>query len=212
MRRRLAVARSSHSLPRPASRSRRPTTLRVSGHVEATDVRLAPEVGGRIVTFDVKEGDRVEAGHARPAPRHARRPSSPIDRARADSAGRRSAVAPGAGRLARRGRAAGRSAGAGGARRRRRRRRPSSTPPKRISQRFESLLAANAGSRKQRDDALDAAGCRAGARAREREPGASRRAAPWRGLRAGARPQEIDAARARVAVGRRAGRHRSRSR
>ena len=34
--------------------------VRASGHVEATDVRLAPEVGGRIVTMNVKEGDRVE--------------------------------------------------------------------------------------------------------------------------------------------------------
>ena len=39
-----------------------PNRLRASGHVEATDVRLAPEVGGRILTFDVKEGDRIEAG------------------------------------------------------------------------------------------------------------------------------------------------------
>jgi HlyD family secretion protein len=39
-----------------------PNRLRASGHVEATDVRLAPEVGGRITAFDVKEGDRVEAG------------------------------------------------------------------------------------------------------------------------------------------------------
>jgi HlyD family secretion protein len=39
-----------------------PNHLRASGHVEATDVRLAPEVGGRITVFDVKEGDRVEAG------------------------------------------------------------------------------------------------------------------------------------------------------
>ena len=36
--------------------------IRASGHVEATDVRLAPEVGGRIVLLTVKEGDRVEAG------------------------------------------------------------------------------------------------------------------------------------------------------
>ena len=36
--------------------------VRASGHVEATDVRLAPEVGGRIVLLPVKEGDRVEAG------------------------------------------------------------------------------------------------------------------------------------------------------
>lgn len=39
-----------------------PNLLRVSGHVEATEVRLAPEIGGRVVTLDVKEGDRVAAG------------------------------------------------------------------------------------------------------------------------------------------------------
>jgi HlyD family secretion protein len=39
-----------------------PNRLRASGHVEATDVRLAPEVGGRILSFDLSEGDRVEAG------------------------------------------------------------------------------------------------------------------------------------------------------
>jgi HlyD family secretion protein len=39
-----------------------PNQLRVSGHVEATEVRLAPEMGGRILTLSVKEGDRVEAG------------------------------------------------------------------------------------------------------------------------------------------------------
>src|SRR5690349_20346059 len=36
--------------------------LRVSGHVEATETRLAPEAGGRILTLSVKEGDRVEQG------------------------------------------------------------------------------------------------------------------------------------------------------
>ena len=39
-----------------------PGVLRVSGHVEATEVRLAPEMGGRLLTLDVKEGDRVQAG------------------------------------------------------------------------------------------------------------------------------------------------------
>jgi HlyD family secretion protein len=39
-----------------------PNQLRVSGHVEATEVRLAPEMGGRVLTLDVKEGDRVAAG------------------------------------------------------------------------------------------------------------------------------------------------------
>jgi HlyD family secretion protein len=36
--------------------------LRVSGHVEATEVRVGPDVGGRILTLDVKEGDRVSVG------------------------------------------------------------------------------------------------------------------------------------------------------
>ncbi|MEZ5291207.1 MAG: HlyD family efflux transporter periplasmic adaptor subunit [Vicinamibacterales bacterium] len=39
-----------------------PDRLRVSGHVEATEVRLAPEIGGRVTALDVKEGDRIEAG------------------------------------------------------------------------------------------------------------------------------------------------------
>ena len=36
--------------------------IRVSGHAEATEVRLAPEAGGRILTITVKEGDRVQTG------------------------------------------------------------------------------------------------------------------------------------------------------
>src|SRR6188472_2181713 len=36
--------------------------IRVSGHVEATETRLAPEAGGRILTLTVKEGDRVQPG------------------------------------------------------------------------------------------------------------------------------------------------------
>jgi len=39
-----------------------PNTLRVSGHVEATEVRLAPEMGGRVLSLNVKEGDRIQAG------------------------------------------------------------------------------------------------------------------------------------------------------
>lgn len=39
-----------------------PNQLRVSGHVEATEVRLAPEMGGRVLTLAVKEGDTVEVG------------------------------------------------------------------------------------------------------------------------------------------------------
>ena len=35
---------------------------RASGYVEATEVRLAPEVGGRLIEVAVKEGDRIKAG------------------------------------------------------------------------------------------------------------------------------------------------------
>ena len=36
--------------------------IRVSGYVEATEVRVAPEVGGRLLDLKVAEGDRVRAG------------------------------------------------------------------------------------------------------------------------------------------------------
>ena len=36
--------------------------VRVSGHVEADEVQVAPEVGGRILTLKVAEGDRVSQG------------------------------------------------------------------------------------------------------------------------------------------------------
>ena len=39
-----------------------PNSLRVSGHVEATEVRLAPEMGGRVLSLNVKEGDRIQTG------------------------------------------------------------------------------------------------------------------------------------------------------
>lgn len=39
-----------------------PNRLRVSGHVEATEVRLAPEMGGRVLSLPVKEGDRLQTG------------------------------------------------------------------------------------------------------------------------------------------------------
>ena len=36
--------------------------LRASGYVEATEVRIGPEVGGRVLSVAVEEGDRVAAG------------------------------------------------------------------------------------------------------------------------------------------------------
>ncbi len=52
----LALLTAACATPEPTDQ------VRVSGHVEATETRLAPDAGGRIVTFSVDEGDRVEAG------------------------------------------------------------------------------------------------------------------------------------------------------
>ena len=38
------------------------TSIRVSGYVEATEVQVSAEVGGRILDLPVAEGDRIEAG------------------------------------------------------------------------------------------------------------------------------------------------------
>ena len=91
------------SLTRRRLHAKQPPTerLRVSGHVEATEVRLAPDAGGRILELPVKEGDRVAAGPDRPDARRARRPAR--DRAREGGPGAgRSAAAARAGRRARR--------------------------------------------------------------------------------------------------------------
>jgi HlyD family secretion protein len=65
--------------------------------------------------------------------------------------------------------------------------------------RFEQLIAANSGSRKQRDDAV-ARRQTAEARQRAAVDRSQAAAAQLSRLRAGARPEEIDAARARVAA------------
>ena len=171
--------------------------VRVSGHVEATDVRLAPEVGGRIVLFNVKEGDRVEAGTL-VLRLDTRTTELSIDRARAEQRAAEAQL-----RLLQAGsrpedvRQA--EAQTQAARDDVQAARAELTAAEADLQRFESLLAANAGSRKQRDDALarrDVARERVQAtenRVRAAEQGVVR-------LRAGARPQEIDAATARVAM------------
>ena len=49
--------------PAAACREKPPADrVRVSGYVEATEVRVAPEVGGRLIELKVAEGDRVKAG------------------------------------------------------------------------------------------------------------------------------------------------------
>ena len=171
--------------------------VNASGYVEVTEVRVAPEVGGRVVEMMVAEGSRVVAG-AVIARLDSEQASLALDRAKAErdqtSAQLRLAQAgplkeeiQQASAQVDRARAEVVAAEAELA---------SATLD---LERFERLLERNAGSRKQRDDAAtrrEVASARVGA-ARENEVAA--RAALAR-LRLGARPQELDAAKARVAA------------
>jgi HlyD family secretion protein len=170
---------------------------RASGYVEATEVRVAPEVGGRVLEVTVGEGDPVTAGA-----RVARLDTSDVEIAlRRAKAERDQAVAQlrllnaGArGEDVRQAAAQAESAQA-----------DVQAAESELQaaaadvQRFEALLKANAGSRKQRDDAAtrrDVAAARVSA-ARERTRAASEGLAR---LKAGARTEEIAGARARVAA------------
>jgi HlyD family secretion protein len=173
------------------------STVRVSGHVEATEVQVAAEVGGRVVELRVAEGDRVKQGDII-ARLDTRDTELQIAAARAERA-----AADAETRLLQAGarpedirqaeaqvQAAETDAGAAAA----------ELKAAEIDlERFESLLRANAGSQKQRDDATARAEV-----ARERVRGTAERTRVAREglarLRAGARPQELDAARARVAA------------
>jgi HlyD family secretion protein len=169
--------------------------LRVSGHVEATETRLAPEAGGRILTLTVKEGDRVTQGQTI-LTLDTRDTELAINRAKAERSAAEAQL-----RLVQ-----------AGSRVEDIRQAQSQIETARADvaaarveldaaqqdlDRFETLLKNNSGSRKQRDDAAarrDVARDRLAAvesRVRTAEEGAAK-------LRAGARPEEIDAARARV--------------
>jgi len=170
---------------------------RASGYVEATDVRVAPQVGGRLIEVAVAEGDRVAAG-ALIARLDTADTELALRRAEAD---RDQAVA--ALKLL--------EAGARAEDIRQARAQESSAQADIAAaeselqaatadlQRFEALLKSNAGSVKQRDDAAtrrDVAVARVNA-ARERARATSETVVR---LRAGARPEEIAGARARVAA------------
>jgi HlyD family secretion protein len=171
--------------------------VRATGYVEATEVRVAAEVGGRILEVAVDEGDRVTKGQvlARVDPRDI---EIALDRARAE---RQQADAQL--RLLRAGarpedlrQAAAQLAAAEAEERAARAELDAAQAD---FERFESLLAVNAGSRKQRDDAAtrrDQAQARV--KAADERARAAREALAR--LRAGARSQEIDAAAARVAA------------
>ena len=179
------------------TRGNRADTPRASGYVEATEVRVASEVGGRLIETNAVEGARVTAGDV-----VARIDTADVDLAlRRAQAERQQAEAQFA--LLRAGSRAEdvRQAAAQA---------QSAQADVRAAQaeldaasadleRFEGLLRANAGSVKQRDDAKtrrDVAAARVRA-AQERAQAAGDALAR---VRAGARPQELDAARARVAA------------
>jgi HlyD family secretion protein len=170
-------------------------TLRVSGFVEATEVQISSEAGGRVLELRVSEGDRVNAGDTI-ARIDTRDTELQIQRLRAERAAADAQL-----RLLRAGsrpqdvrqaeahiRAAEADVTTVAA---------ELTSAQLDLDRYESLLQANAGSRKQRDDAKARVDV-----ARERQRSASERADAAREalgrLQAGARPEEIDAARARV--------------
>ncbi len=170
---------------------------RASGYVEATDVRVAPQVGGRLIEVAVAEGDRVAAG-ALIAKLDTADTEIALRRAEAD---RDQAVA--ALKLL--------EAGARAEDIRQARAQAESAQAEVVAaeselqsatadlQRFEALLQSNSGSRKQRDDAAtrrDVAAARVNA-SRERTRAANEAVAR---LRAGARPEEIAGGRARVAA------------
>jgi HlyD family secretion protein len=145
---------------------------RVSGHVEADDVQIAPEVGGRILELKVKEGDRLSKGDL----------VAQLDTRDTDLSLQRQADAQA---LAADADVAAATADLSNA--------------QTDLERYESLLRANAGSQKARDDAKarsDVAEQRVNA-AKERARSARETAARFR---AGSRREEIDAARARLAA------------
>ncbi len=171
--------------------------VRVSGHVEATETRLAPDAGGRILSLTLQEGDRVTAGQ-QVLVLDARDAELALVRARAEQAQADAQL-----RLVMAGarpedlrqaesQVAVARADASGAQ-------AELASAEQDLERFEALLRSNSGSRKQRDDAAtrrSVAADRVNAaenRIRAAEESLAR-------LQAGARREEIEAARARLAA------------
>jgi HlyD family secretion protein len=172
------------------------TGARVSGQVDATEVQVAPEVGGRIIEMTIAEGDRVKRGDV-VARLDTRDVDLALQRAQAErsqaDAQLRLLLAGARGEDIRQAEAqvAASSADLAAAQ-------ADLAAAETDLQRFERLLQTNSGSQKQRDDAAtrrDMARDRVAA-ARAREAGAREGVAR---LRAGSRREEIEAARARVA-------------
>ena len=170
---------------------------RASGYVEATEVRVSPEVGGRLVELKVAEGDRVASGdliariNTADTELAIRRGEADRDQATAQlrllqAGSRREDVRQAEAQV----QSAQAEVGVADA---------ELQSAAADLQRFEALLEANAGSRKQRDDAKtrrDVAAARVTV-AKERVRAATETLAR---LRAGSRVEEVAAARARVAA------------
>ena len=186
----LVLAGACHRTPDASAR-------RVSGYVEATDVRVAAEVGGRLLEVKIAEGDRVNAGDliarvdTSDVELAIRRLEAERAQAQAQLALLRAGTRPEDIRQA--------SAQMESAQADTRAAQAELEAAGADLERFEGLLRANAGSVKQRDDAKTRRDV-AQARVRAAQQRAQAAADTLARLRAGARPQEIDAARARVDV------------
>jgi HlyD family secretion protein len=187
----LAIIATACKEPPPSDR------LRVSGHVEATETRLAPDAGGRILTLTIKEGDRVEKGQT-VLTLDTQDVQLAINRAQAEKAAAEAQL-----RLVQAGsrvediRQA--QSQVETARTEVSAARVELSAAEQDLARFETLLQNNSGSRKQRDDAATRRDV-----ARDRVASAESRVKAaeevYAKLRAGARREEVDAARARVAT------------
>ena len=173
------------------------TAARVSGQADATEVHVAPEVGGRIIEMAIQEGDRVEQGAL-----IARLDSRDVDLALRRAQAERS-QADAQLRLLQAGsrpedirqaeaQATAADADVAAAQ-------ADLLAAETDLQRFERLLQTNSGSQKQRDDAATRRDVARDRLAAVRARGAAAHAAVAR-LKAGNRREEIDAARARVAA------------
>jgi HlyD family secretion protein len=171
--------------------------LMASGYVEATEVRVAPEVAGRVVDVPVEEGDRVAVGTviARLSTTDTelaiRRAQAERDQAVAELRLLQAGARPEEIRQA--------AAQVDSAKADVRAAESELESASRDLERFEALLKSNSGSQKQRDDAStrrDVAAARLKA-ATERARAAAENSAR---IRSGARAEEVRAARARVAA------------
>jgi HlyD family secretion protein len=178
------------------NRSSATSTIRATGYVEATEVRVSAQVSGRILELKVAEGDRVKTGDVLArldtADSELSLKRSIADRDQAD-ANLRLLKAGSRDEDIRQAQAQLQSA-----------QNEAQVDAAQLEsanadvKRFEDLLRANAGSVKQRDDAVTARDV-AAAKLRAAQNQAQAAADLLAKLKAGSRPQEIEAGRARVA-------------